>query len=170
MPFSDTIIALNWEGVMAGKRCGYCRNKCRSEGDRCPVCGIVFGAAKKDVTRDERLRAYFARTVHCLGVLFVIYGMICLMTAPLVILHEYTHDAGPFCVLALGLVHVVVGIGLVRLKRWGYAAGVTLILGETVLLTVLGAGDAAPFVLLLAVLCLYYLMNKTSKSILYQNA
>lgn len=154
---------------MAGKRCGYCRNKRRAEGDRCSVCGIAFGAAKKDVTRDERLKAYFARTIHYLGVLFVIYGMMCLITTPLVMLYEYKHDAGPFYVLGLGLVNVVVGIGLVRLKRWGYVGGITLILGEAVLLTVLGAGTSTPFVWLFAALGLYYLMNKTSRSILYRN-
>jgi hypothetical protein len=155
---------------MSGKRCPYCRNKDRKASERCPACGIVFGAAKKDVTRDERLRAYFARSIHYLGVMFVICGMICLITAPLNILYEYKHDAGPFYVLALGVVNVVVGIGLVRLKRWGYAGGITLVLGEAVLMTVLGAGSSTPFVWFFAILCLYYLMNKTSKSILYRKA
>jgi len=155
---------------MSGKRCSYCRNKNRTAGERCAVCGIAFGATNTDVTGEERLRAYFARTLHYLGVLFVIYGLLCLITAPLVILYEYKHDAGPLYVLILGLLNAGVGIGLVRLKRWGYTAGITFVLGEAVLMTVLGDGISTPFVWLFAVLCLYYLMNKTSRSILFRNA
>ncbi len=148
-------------------RCRYCGKKDKTGGDNCSVCGIAFGAQKKDVSKEARRKAYFYRSLYYLGVWCIIYGLMRLTAAALNIVYEHGPLAGVAIVFLLGAFDVAVGVGLLRYRRWCYWAGIALIACETALMTYFAAPNEYILIWLIAFLCLYYLMNKTSKEILY---
>jgi len=57
-----------------------------------------------------------------------------------------------------------------RLSRWSFWGGIALVACETVLMFLSARGLYYPLVALISALCLYYLLNRTSRSILLYGA
>jgi hypothetical protein len=139
-------------------RCKHCRAIAPLRKNRCSVCGILPGVKARDLSPDEKSARFHARTIRLVAMIHLILagaalvGMSCLPEK--------------FPLLILAVINAGIAVGLSRYSLWAYkGATVYYFLIGMVNVISIQHGGVHVLGILLALIALYLVGNKTAKAI-----
>lgn len=160
-------------------KCKFCFTKLPQGSSKCSICKIDVKKEKTALSPDEKKIAYQCRTLHLIGFLAILGGIIGIAgsTISFLALRQLLASASQKIPAASLTIHallivnillvvywIVFGLALVRLKRWCYVGGIILY-SLSIIMNLVSLNLIA---ILFSILFLYYIAMPLTKKILYR--
>jgi hypothetical protein len=152
------------------KKCKFCFATDPESESACGICKIDFSKQKQELSPEEKKRAYYCRAMRIVGFLSMIGGIFLFIGSLLLLFSpaKQSKVASPIIApltLVLSILYLIFGYSLRRFKKWCFYGSIG-IYGSSILMNLLSFNIMA---VLINILFLSYIVNSTSKKILYRN-